>query len=233
MVVPLLVVPVIFELPDRAEAGILVADWIIWSVFFFDYTIRLYLAPERKAFVKTNRLDLLIIALPFLRPLRVVRSTRALRVLRAARATTFLGRAVTAFGEVLTRHKLHYAVATTVVVVVAGALLVHSFEQADPRSNIHSIADALWWAGATVTTVGFGDQFPTTAGGRAVGIGLMIVGISLFGFVAGSLVSYFFDNREKEGEPTLKDVIERLERVEILLEDRARAEEGSRIESQR
>ena len=49
----------------------------------------------------------------------------------------------------------------------------------------------------------------------------MILGISLFGFVAGSLVSYFFDSREKEGEPTLKDVIDRLARLEALVQGSA------------
>ena len=218
-VIPLLIFPSVADLSPRAEAVILVADWTIWSIFLADYLVRLWLAETRREFIRINKLDLLIIVLPFLRPLRVLRSARALRILRAARATTLLGRSVTAAGEVLTRHKLHYAIATTIGVVIAAAALAHSFESASPTSNIDSFADALWWASATVTTVGFGDQFPTTTGGRAVGIGLMIVGISLFGFVAGSLVSYFFDNREKEGEPTLKDVVERLQRLEALLRD--------------
>ena len=217
LVIPLLVTPAVAELSSEVEAGILIADWVIWTIFLGDYLVRLKLSPNRKSFFRTNKMDLLIILLPFLRPLRIMRSARSLRILRAARATTFLGRGLTAAGEVLTRHKLHYAIAVTVAVVISGALLVHSLEESNEQSNIQSLGDALWWAAATVTTVGFGDQFPTTTGGRAVGMALMIVGISLFGFLAGSLVSYFFDNREKEGEPTLNDVVERLERVEQLL----------------
>lgn len=215
---PLLVVPAVADLSPRTEAVVVTADWVICGVFLADYALRLYLAPDRKRFVRTNKVDLLIVVLPFLRPLRVVRSARALRVLRAARTATVLGRGISAFGEVFTRHKLHYAVAATAGAVVAGAFLTYAFEVASPDGNIESIADAVWWAAATVTTVGFGDAFPTTTGGRAVGLVLMVVGISLFGFVAGSLVSYFFDSRPKEGEPTLRDVVERLERIEARLD---------------
>jgi voltage-gated potassium channel len=176
---PLLVVPAVAELPRRVEGTLVAADWVIWGVFLADYLIRLYLATDRRRFVRSNKIDLLIVVLPFLRPLRVVRSTRALRILRAARATTFLGRGLGAFREIATRHNLHFAVAATAVLVLGGALLVYAFEGSSPDGNIRSIGDALWWAAATVTTVGFGDAFPTTTGGRAVGIGLMVVGISL------------------------------------------------------
>ncbi len=223
---PLLILPAAADLSPRAERGVLVVDWVIWAIFLADYLVRLYLAPDRRRFVRSNKVDLLIVALPFLRPLRIVRSARGLRILRAARASTFLGRGIGAFGEIVTRHKLHYAVAATVGAAVSGALLAYAFEESSPGGSIDSVGDALWWAAATVTTVGFGDAFPTTTGGRAVGLALMIVGISLFGFVAGSLVSYFFDSREKEGEPTLKDVVERLERIEARLDEATSRPEG-------
>lgn len=161
-IVPLLIVPLAFELSDRVESTIVAVDWIIWGVFALEYGIRLYLAPRKGAFVRSNKVDLVVIVLPFLRPLRVVRSARALRLLRAARAATFLGRALDAGREVLTRHKLHYALLVTALVVVAGAGLVYTFEQGAPEAHIESFADALWWGITTVTTVGYGDTFPTT-----------------------------------------------------------------------
>jgi voltage-gated potassium channel len=217
-IIPLLVIPSIAELSPTTERALLVADWIIWGVFPIDYFIRLSLAPYRAQFIRNNKLDVVIIILPFLRPLRVVRSARSLRLLRAARTTTLLGRGLKAGSEILTRHKLHYAILTTLAVVIGAALLVHSLEATNPESNIRSLGDALWWAGATVTTVGFGDAFPTTPGGRAVGIILMVVGISLFGFVAGSLVSYFVhEDEEKSLDPQLVEITERLKRIEDKL----------------
>jgi voltage-gated potassium channel len=162
-----------------------------------------------------------VIVLPFLRPLRVMRSARALRVLRAARVVAFVGRGFDAATDVFTRHKLHYALAVTVAVVFGAGLLVESFERGAPNANIGSLPDALWWAVTTVTTVGYGDRFPTTAAGRGVGVALMIVGIALFGFLAGSLASFFLERREEsEVDPKLSEIAERLERIERALEIR-------------
>ena len=107
-IVPLLIIPLVWELSSAAETTVVALDWMIWGLFLVEYGVRLYLAPRKGAFIRNNKIDLVVILLPFLRPLRVVRSARALRLLRAARATTFLARALDAGRDVLTRHKLHY-----------------------------------------------------------------------------------------------------------------------------
>jgi voltage-gated potassium channel len=220
-IIPLLLVPLIWELSASLETTFLALDWFIWAAFVVEYGARLWLAPARWLFVKQNKIDLLVIVLPFLRPLRVVRSARALRVLRAARVVAFIGRGFDAATDVFTRHKLHYALAVTIGVVFGSALLVESFERGASDGNIGSLPDALWWAVTTVTTVGYGDRFPTTAAGRGVGVALMIVGIALFGFLAGSLASFFLERREEsEVDPKLAEIAERLERIERALEIR-------------
>jgi voltage-gated potassium channel len=220
-IIPLLLVPLIWDLPSGLDATFLALDWFIWAAFVVEYGIRLYLAPARWTFVKRHKLDLVVIVLPFLRPLRVVRSARALRVLRAARVVALIGRGFEAARDVLTRHKLHYALAVTLAVVVGAALLVESFERGAPEANIKSVPDALWWAVTTVTTVGYGDRFPITPAGRGVGVVLMIVGIALFGFLAGSLASFFLERREEsEVDPKLAEISERLERIEQALQIR-------------
>src|SRR5207247_2902192 len=119
---------------------------------------------------------------------------------------------------VFTRHNLHYALAVTIAVLFGGALLVEEFERGAPNANILSLPDALWWAVTTVTTVGYGDRFPTTAAGRGVGVVLMIVGIALFGFLAGSLASFFVEKRDEHAiDPKLAEIAERLERIELAL----------------
>lgn len=62
-----------------------------------------------------------------------------------------------------------------------------------------TIGDALWWGIVTSTTVGYGDYYPTTTGGRIVACILMLIGISAFGFVTASIASIFVENRLKEG----------------------------------
>ena len=209
IILPLLVLPLIVDLSEGTRSTFVAMEWFIWAVFLVEYGVRLYLAPEKWPFVKKNKIDLLVIVIPFLRPLRV---------LRAVRAAVFLARAIDAVKDVLTRHKLHYALAVTTGVVIASGLLVYSVEQDAAEGNIKSLPDGLWWAVTTVTTVGYGDRFPTTAAGRGVGVVLMIVGIALFGFLAGSLASFFVDQREEEKvDPKLAEISNRLERIEQLL----------------
>lgn len=217
-IIPLLVIPLIWKMSERLEATFFALDWMLWAAFAVEYGIRLYLAPETWPFVKRNKIDLLVVVIPFLRPLRVMRSARALRVLRAVRVMAFLGRGMDAGRDVLTRHHLNYALAVTMVVVVGAAFLVEATERGATGANIQSLPDALWWAVSTVTTVGYGDRFPTTPAGRGVAVALMLVGIALFGFLAGSLASFFIGGRTgAKNEPTLADIAERLDRIEAGL----------------
>ena len=78
-----------------------------------------------------------------------------------------------------------------VVIILVGALLVRSVEEGAGEANIRSVADALWWAVTTVTTVGYGDKYPTTGAGRLLAAGLMLLGIGLFGILTASLSSFF------------------------------------------
>ena len=123
---------------------------------------------------------------------------------------------------VLTRNKLHYVLMVAVALVFSGALLVEVFERGADGANIHSIPEALWWAITTVTTVGYGDHFPVTAAGRGVAVVLMLLGLIVFGNLAGTLVAYFLDRRdesdaEPEADPALVDLRDRLEHIEQLL----------------
>ena len=181
------------DLSRTADTTLLALDWIIWAAFALEYGIRLYLAPAKGEFVRHNVIDLVVVIVPFLRPLRVVRSARAVRLLRAARGGVFLLRGVDAVRDVLRRHKLHYTLLVAMVVVVASALLVEEFERGIPDANIKTLPDALWWAVTTITTVGYGDRFPISAAGRGVAVVLMFIGVGIFGLLAASLASFFIE----------------------------------------
>lgn len=76
-----------------------------------------------------------------------------------------------------------------------------------------------------MTTVGYGDRFPVTAGGRGIAVVLMLLGIGLFGWLAGSLASYFTGKEESEVDPQLLEISARLKRIEALLTERSRGDE--------
>jgi voltage-gated potassium channel len=228
-ILPLLLIPLVAELSPATETALFVTDWVIWSAFALEYLFRLYLARDRRRFFRRNLLDLALVVLPFLRPLRVVRSARGLRMLRAARGITYMARAARTAKTMLVWQRLGFALVVGLLAVGIGGMVVFGLERDHPHANIESIPDALWWAVVTVTTVGYGDAFPMTPAGRVVAVVLMLLGIGLFGILAASLASYFLATEEG---PNLSEVVERLERIERLLGQVPAAAERSDDEAQ-
>lgn len=196
----------------HAQSTVITADWFIWAAFAFEYIVRLALTDQRARFIRHQWPDLLIIVLPFLRPLRIMRSARALRLLRLARLAAVLTVVTREGRRLLTRHKLHYALLTTLVVIVGSALLVHAIEHGHGGS-IDSTGDALWWSITTVTTGGYGDTFPVTAAGRGVAAVLMATGIALFGVLTANLAALLVDQGagDDDGSDSLAARLDRIE----------------------
>jgi len=212
--VPLLVLPLVLSLPSGVETTFVAMDWFIWAAFAFEYVVRLVLTDRRWRFIRRNWPDLLIIVLPFLRPLRIVRSARALRLLRLGRLVSALSKAGQQGQRLLVRHKLHYAVLFTMVVVVGAAALGLAAEEGSGGS-IDSFGDALWWAVTTVTTVGYGDMFPVTPAGRGIGAFLMVAGIALFGVLTANVAAFFVEESQ-DGDAVVERLDEILRRMEHL-----------------
>lgn len=169
------------QLPAFWRSACLTADAVIWALLGVDYLVRLYLAADRRRFVRTNAFDLLVLILPVLRPLRVLRLVNAVLVLNRRTERWARGRLVA------------YVAVTTVLFVVVGGLAVLDAEHGAAEANIRSYPQALWWAVVTITTVGYGDHYPTTATGRLVALTLMLGGIGLIGFVTGSLATWIVE----------------------------------------
>lgn len=227
--VPLLVLPLLVGLPAGVEAAFEVADWLIWAVFAVDYLVRLALAPDRRRFVRREWPDLLVVVLPFLRPLRLARSARALRVLRLVRVAAALSEVGQEARRLLVRHHLHHALLAIAVVAVASAAAAFAVEE-QAGGTIDSFGDALWWAVATVTTVGYGDTYPVTPAGRGIGAFLMVTGITLFGVLTANLAAFFVERDERMDEPRREgdEVLRRLAALEAKLDRAVEAAPGAR-----
>ena len=174
-----LILPLAQPLSPEAEQAFATANNIIWAIFVIDYLTRLALAPQRWPFVRTHILDLIVIAIPFLRPLRV------LRVLAILISTT---RRV---GGLVVRQVTLYVIGVAVVIMSASAVVVFDSEKSEPERTIQTLGDALWWAAATVTTVGYGDVSPKSATGRLLAVVLMVVGIALLGTITAAVAAWF------------------------------------------
>jgi voltage-gated potassium channel len=203
---PVLVIPFVVKLPSGVSATFEAIDFTVWAAFVVEYLVKLWLTPARKTFVTHHLVDLAVIALPMLRPLR---AARLLRLLTLARVGVVLFNALRRAKAVMSHQGLHFVLLAVVLIVFACAGLALSFEIHTPGSNIHHFSDALWWAISTVTTVGYGDRFPVTAGGRGVAVVLMLVGIGLIGVLTATVASYFVEKQADEGNA---DLVERLDR---------------------
>ena len=94
------------------------------------------------------------------------------------------------------------------------------FERNAKGSNIHNYPDALWWAIVTVTTVGYGDRFPVTGGGRTVAVILMLLGIGLIGVLTATVASVFVKEHTDSNKEEIKKGHANLSLQLALISDR-------------
>jgi len=188
------------------------------TVFTVEYIARLWTCNlnEKYASGFTGRLryaatpmaliDLLAI-LPFylplfvtldLRFLRMLRLFRILRILKLARYFETLrkmGRVITAKKEELT-----ITISVVLVLLVFAASLMFYIENPAQPENFSSIPAAMWWAVATLTTVGYGDVYPVTPLGKALGSFIAMLGVGMVALPAGIIGSGFMEEIQKEKE---------------------------------
>jgi voltage-gated potassium channel len=179
-----------------------------WVVFALDYLVRIALARRRWYFVRTHLLDLVMLALPMFRQLRVLRLITVVTVLNRQLRDDARGRVV------------FYVVGTVVLIAFVASLAVLDAERYAPDSSITTFGDALWWTMTTISTVGYGDRYPVTVEGRLVAVSLMVAGIALLGVVTASLASWFVENLRHAGaavERELDEVSADVDRAEAQL----------------
>jgi voltage-gated potassium channel len=186
------------DLPSASATACEWVTWLVWGVFAVDYGARLTLSGDRNGFVRSNVLDLLLLVLPLLGPLRLLRLVKVLSLLNRQAGSSLRGQVIV------------YLVGGTTLVLFVAALAVLDAERGQDGANIATFGEALWWALTTVTTVGYGDQFPITTTGRFVAAGLMVSGIALLGVVTASFATWLVQRvaeiEEQSKAATRRDV---------------------------
>jgi voltage-gated potassium channel len=163
----------------RVNRALDLIQWVSWIAFALDLCAGFLKAESRKKYLQSHPLEILAVALPMLRPLRLLRviSFSSLVLEKIA-----IGRSVGIAVKVAV---------TTFFFGYIAAVQITILERENSAANIHSFADGLWWAFTTITTVGYGDKFPVTTEGRFIAVGLMILGISLLGVVSATIAAWF------------------------------------------
>jgi voltage-gated potassium channel len=176
------------------------------AVYAIDIAIRSALAPRHVHYALTHPLALISVVFP---PVRVIFS---LRLVRSMFRRGHLGRFLVA----------------AAVLVLNGAVIVYLLERHAPGSNIHTLGDAVWWSFVTVTTVGYGDFYPVTTGGRITACFIMGTGLLTLAVITAQVASSFVSQAPSRARPappdeaagrevTLDELDQRLARIESLL----------------
>jgi len=178
---------------------LLIMNAIFSGVFLLDFSYRLATAPSRRDyFFKHFGWADLLASLPFaeLKFLRIFRLVRVFRLMREVGGRKVL--------RTLVRDRAGSALYTLllagVLVLQFGSLAILRIEDDAPGANITNASDALWYTIATISTVGYGDQYPVTNAGRVVGAMIIVVGVGIFGTFTGYLANVFLAPRKKARE---------------------------------
>ena len=189
----------IYPMPVGPARLLNVVAYAIWAAFAVDLAIRVYLAPQHWAYLARHPIDVMAVAVPAFRSLRVLRVITAGQWLIRRGARLAAGRT---------------AVAITVAVALLaylGALAVLDAERGAPGATIENFGDAIWWSFVTMSTVGYGDAFPVTGQGQLVAVGMMLVGIGLLGVVSATLASGFIARLEGEQHSDMQDLLSKVD----------------------
>lgn len=200
--VPLIVGPYVSELSDAVERWFLIGDIVIWVFFAVDLAVRIWLAENRRRFLLAHWAEVLIVVVPVFRPLRLLR----------------LLLLMPRISEILKRRAVGGSLAAALIAIVLATIAVALIEQSG-GGQIGDWGTALWWALATITTVGYGDVVPETLVGRIIGSLLMIVGIGVFGVLTANVAAWFIESDDDAQQQILDELKSIRSEVESLRED--------------
>jgi voltage-gated potassium channel len=182
-------------LSDSTYALLANIEFVIVIIFSIEYILRVMLSEKKLSYVFSfyGVVDLLSI-LPFylssslslqaLRALRFIRLFRILKLARYSRAISRIGKALT-----MAKEELILFGFVTLILLYLSAIGIYHFEHAAQPEVFKSVFDSLWWAVATLTTVGYGDVYPITIGGRTFTFIVLMLGLGVVAVPTGIISS--------------------------------------------
>jgi len=179
-------------------------DWsplVALLAFFIFFVWRWYIAGDRQAYLKANWLDLALIVLlasPFLRLLMAFKVAGLMPAMRIGALLRTNRKRIMKF-IVVSQDSFPAAMAMILSVVFVFGTSAYLLEHGH-NPGFGKISDGLWWAFVTLTTVGYGDIYPMTAGGRVVGVFTMVFGIAVYSLMIANLTFFVEEQGRKRRE---------------------------------
>jgi voltage-gated potassium channel len=164
-------------------------------IFTIEYILRIYVADSKPKFIFSffGLIDLVAI-LPFylsfgvdLRSLRVLRFLRIFRILKLVRYNKAINHFTRAIKSA--KEEILLFVFITLMLIYFSAVGIYYFENEAQPEYFTSIFDSLWWAIITLTTVGYGDVYPITAGGKVFTFFILMIGLGIVAIPTGIISS--------------------------------------------
>ena len=184
---------------------------VIITIFSIEYLLRIFVTNKKFKYIFSfyGLIDLLTI-LPFYLSLTIdLRSLRALRLLRLFRILKLVrfNKAINRFQEALkiAREEIIIFIFATCIVLYLSSVGIFFFENTIQPDKFSSVFHSLWWAIVTLTTVGYGDIYPLTLGGRIFTFFILILGLGVVGIPAGLIASALTAVRRKEENDSTKN----------------------------
>ncbi len=200
---------------------------IFLTIFFLaDFLYRFYTAQSKSQyFIRDFGWADLLSCLPG--GFRIFRIFRLLKVYRLMKHYGYK-RVIGEIRDNRAEMAIYLVVVLVILVLQIGGIWVLRFENNNPDANIKTGGDALWWAFVTITTVGYGDRYPTTTGGRLIGVALMVCGVGIFSVFTGFIANSFLAPRKKEEEDIAEisepsDPKTKIAEIKAMLEEQQKA----------
>lgn len=180
-----------------------VTEWAIVIFFTFEYLARIYVADKPTAYMRSfwGIIDLLAILPSYLSAgvgLASLRSIRLLRLFKLARYSQAVRRLHRAI--LIAKEESILFFVMTVLTLYLSAVGIYYFEHQAQPEVFSSVFHSLWWAVTTLTTVGYGDAYPITAGGRIFTFCVLMIGLGIVAVPAGLVASALGKARQLEDE---------------------------------
>ena len=216
------------EIEEKYGYLLYIAEWIFTLLFTIEYVLRVYSAPNRKKYIFSfmGIVDLLAIIptyLMFIYPpikyLLDIRVIRLIRIFRVLKLTNYVRGAYTMqIALRSSRPKIVVFLLSIFIVVIIVGTLMYIIE--GPANGFDNIAESIYWAIVTLTTVGYGNILPVTALGKMLAAFIMILGYAVIAVPTGIVSSEFTKNRKekKQKENQLK-ILERENKIIELIEN--------------
>ncbi len=200
-------------------------DWAIWLVFLFETTLLSILVRDKKHYLLSNWMNLVIIMAGVPMEWTYTPLIGALRNLRLLLMMFLLLRLSHRIRSYLARGQLGIMLLITGIVIVLAGIII---SRLDP--SIGSIWDGMWYAWVTISHTGYGDIVPKTTSGRFFGGILILLGVVLVTVFTANLSAFLIGSSSEDddqdskklnqpSEVTLQDVMKRLDRIERMLQD--------------